>query len=62
MEIIQEVFYMGKKKNIRKKQNEPPVSSYNNDGKKLWLRILVLVIACAMLIGIITMPLMSIYR
>lgn len=54
---------MGKKKNIRKKQNEPPVSSsYNNDGKKLWLRILVLVIACAMLIGIITMPLMSIYR
>lgn len=52
---------MSKKKNIRKKQDVQSVSSYSNDGKKLWIRILVLVVACAMLIGIITMPLMSIY-
>lgn len=46
---------MNKKPEIQK-------TSYNNDGKKTWVRIIVLLVACAMIIGIIAMPLMSIYR
>ncbi|MGN0606196.1 MAG: hypothetical protein ACI4JM_06715 [Oscillospiraceae bacterium] len=33
----------------------------SNDGKKMWVKVVVLLIATAMIIGIIAMPLMSIY-
>lgn len=33
----------------------------SNDGKKMWVKIVVLLIATAMIIGIIAMPIMSIY-
>lgn len=48
---------------IKTEQNEKNNSSNNvyQSDKKLWLRILVLIIAFAMIVGIIIMPFMNIY-
>lgn len=50
-----------KKENLADKSEIIRNSYESNDGKKMWVKIVVLLIATAMIIGIIAMPVMSIY-